>query len=196
MLKQKGMPDSFWAEGVATAVYILDISPTKAVWDQTPYEAWNSIKPSVSHLRVFGCICYVLIAGERHKLAGKSQKHVFIGYCTQSKAYRLYEPISKKINISRNVVFDEDACWNWDDQKASFKSQDEEFITDVIQDTSPSMGTSTSPSRFVSASPTSSPTSLMASSPVNNNTVTEVLESVQLRRSERGRVPRQHFQIK
>ena len=39
MLKQKGMPDSFWAEGVATAVYILDISPTKSVWDQTPYEA-------------------------------------------------------------------------------------------------------------------------------------------------------------
>ncbi|GJY85512.1 retrovirus-related pol polyprotein from transposon TNT 1-94 [Tanacetum coccineum] len=48
MLKQKGMPHSFWAEGVATAVHILNLSPTKAVWNQTPYEAWNGNKPSVS----------------------------------------------------------------------------------------------------------------------------------------------------
>ena len=107
MLKQKGMPDSFWAEGVAAAVHILNISPTKAVWDQTPYEAWNGNKPLVSHLRVFGCICYVLIKTARHKLDQKSQKHVFIGYCPNSKAYRLYDPLSGKVTISRDVVFDE-----------------------------------------------------------------------------------------
>ncbi|GJX24931.1 retrovirus-related pol polyprotein from transposon TNT 1-94 [Tanacetum coccineum] len=136
--------------------------------------------------------CMLKEKGERHKLAGKSHKHVFIGYCTQSKAYRLYERISKKINISRNVVFDEDACWNWDDQKASFESQGEEFITDVNQDIPSSINTSTSPSRFVSSSPTSSPTSPMVSSPVTNenNTVSKVTELVQLRRSERGRVHR------
>nr|GFC29516.1 retrovirus-related Pol polyprotein from transposon TNT 1-94 [Tanacetum cinerariifolium] len=39
MLKMKGMPDSFWAEAVAVAVQILNISPTKAVWNRTPYEA-------------------------------------------------------------------------------------------------------------------------------------------------------------
>nr|GEU40886.1 retrovirus-related Pol polyprotein from transposon TNT 1-94 [Tanacetum cinerariifolium] len=48
MLKQKGMPDSFWAEGVAAAVHILNISPTKAVWCQTPYEAWNGKKTLIS----------------------------------------------------------------------------------------------------------------------------------------------------
>ncbi|GJY83497.1 retrovirus-related pol polyprotein from transposon TNT 1-94 [Tanacetum coccineum] len=134
---------------------------------------------------------------ERHKLARKSQKHVFIGYYAQSKAYRLYEPISKKINISRNVVFEEDMCWNWDNQKAPFESQGEEFITDVNQDIPSSISTSTSTSRFVSSSPTSSPTSPMVSSSVtnNNNTVTEVTESIQLCRSERRRVPRRHFQI-
>nr|GEU73882.1 cysteine-rich RLK (receptor-like protein kinase) 8 [Tanacetum cinerariifolium] len=46
MLKQKGMPDSFWAEGVATVVYILNLSPTKVVWNETPYEAWFGNKPS------------------------------------------------------------------------------------------------------------------------------------------------------
>nr|GEU38679.1 hypothetical protein [Tanacetum cinerariifolium] len=89
---------------------------------------------------------------------------------------RFYEPISKKINISRNVVFDEDACWNWDDQKAPFESQGEEFITDVNQDIPSSISTSISTSQFVSASPTSLPTSPMTSSPVTNgnNTVIEI----------------------
>nr|GEW79126.1 retrovirus-related Pol polyprotein from transposon TNT 1-94 [Tanacetum cinerariifolium] len=135
--------------------------------------------------------------GKRRKLARKYKKRVFIGYCMQSKAYRLYEPLSKKINISRNVVFDEDAYWNWDDQKAPFESQGEKFITDVNQDIPSSLSTYTSPSRFVSSSPTSSPISPMVSSPItnDNNTVTEVTESVQLHRSESGRVPRRRFQI-
>nr|GEZ45264.1 retrovirus-related Pol polyprotein from transposon TNT 1-94 [Tanacetum cinerariifolium]GEZ73540.1 retrovirus-related Pol polyprotein from transposon TNT 1-94 [Tanacetum cinerariifolium] len=134
--------------------------------------------------------------GKRRKLAGKYQKHVFIGYCMQSKAYMLYEPLSKKINISRNVVFDEDAYWNLDDQKAPFESQGEKFITDVNQDIPSSLSTYTSPSRFVSSSPTSSPISPMVSLITNdNNTVTKVTESVQLHRSERGRVFQRRFQI-
>lgn len=40
ILKSKGLPDYFWAEGVATAVYLINLSTTKAVWNQTPYEAW------------------------------------------------------------------------------------------------------------------------------------------------------------
>ena len=72
MLKQKEIPDCFWVEAVAAAVHILHISPTKDVWNQTPYEAWNGNKPSVSHLRVFGCICYVLLITNRHKLDKKS----------------------------------------------------------------------------------------------------------------------------
>nr|GEV66681.1 retrovirus-related Pol polyprotein from transposon TNT 1-94 [Tanacetum cinerariifolium] len=43
--------ESLAGKGVATAVYLLNISPTKAVWDQTPYEVWTGSKPSVSHLR-------------------------------------------------------------------------------------------------------------------------------------------------
>ncbi|GJS05933.1 integrase [Tanacetum coccineum] len=55
MLKTKNLEDEFWAEAVATAVYLINISPTKAVWNVTPYEAWYESKPSVSHLRIFGC---------------------------------------------------------------------------------------------------------------------------------------------
>ena len=39
MLKAKELPDQFWGEAVATAVYLLNISPTKAVQNKTPYHA-------------------------------------------------------------------------------------------------------------------------------------------------------------
>lgn len=41
LLKTKGLSNEFWAEAVTTTVYLLNISPTKAVPNQTPYEAWT-----------------------------------------------------------------------------------------------------------------------------------------------------------
>ncbi|KAG7576575.1 Ribonuclease H-like superfamily [Arabidopsis thaliana x Arabidopsis arenosa] len=114
MLKQKNLPNQFWAESVKTAVYLLNISPTKAVLNKTPYEAWCGRKPAVSHLRVFGSVAYSLVdSHHRKKLDEKSEKCVFLGYCSQSKGYRLYNPVSGKIIESRNVTFDEVSVWRW-----------------------------------------------------------------------------------
>jgi len=60
MMNARAIPKRFWAEAVSTAVYLLNMLPTKAVYDLTPYEAWTSSKPKVSHLRVFGCIAYTM----------------------------------------------------------------------------------------------------------------------------------------
>ncbi|KAG6521833.1 hypothetical protein ZIOFF_018966 [Zingiber officinale] len=46
-LSYKGLPKSFWAEAVNAAVYILNRSPTKAVPNKTPYEAWLQRKPQL-----------------------------------------------------------------------------------------------------------------------------------------------------
>ncbi|KAL0364520.1 UNVERIFIED_CONTAM: hypothetical protein Sangu_0549600 [Sesamum angustifolium] len=87
--------------------------PTKAVQNMTPIEAWSGKKPSAKHLRVFGSICYVHIPTEkRHKLEEKTEKGIFLGYSTQSKGYRIYNLKTKKLIISRDVEFDEDAMWN------------------------------------------------------------------------------------
>lgn len=59
MLKAAGMPAHLWGETVATAVYLLNQSPTKSLDGVTPYEAWHGRSPAVEHLRVFGCIGYV-----------------------------------------------------------------------------------------------------------------------------------------
>lgn len=43
----------------------------------------------------------------RHKLGVKALKIVFLGYDNLTKGFRCYEPISNKIVISRDVIFDE-----------------------------------------------------------------------------------------
>jgi hypothetical protein len=59
LLKAKRMPAYFWGEAVATAVYLLNRSPTKGVHGMTPFEAWYGKKPAVHYLRTFGCVVYV-----------------------------------------------------------------------------------------------------------------------------------------
>ncbi|KAK4401017.1 Retrovirus-related Pol polyprotein from transposon TNT 1-94 [Sesamum angolense] len=123
MLQEKHLPKAFWAEAVYTAVYLLNRCPTKAVQNMTPIEAWSGKKLSAKRLRVFGSICYVHIPTEkRHKLEEKTEKGIFLGYSTQSKGYRIYNLKTKKLIISRDVEFDEDAMWNWDEEKVERQS--------------------------------------------------------------------------
>jgi len=79
----------------------------------SPYEAWTSRKPNVSHLHVFGCISYAHILDHiRRKLENKSENCVFIGYIEQSKAYILYNPVTKKFVVRRDVQFQGDKSWD------------------------------------------------------------------------------------
>ena len=107
-LTEKKMPKEFWAEGVRWITYVLNRSPTTALENQTPEEAWNGFKPDVKHFKVFGCVGHVHIPeAKRTKLDDKSCKCIFLGVSEESKAYRMYNPTSKKIMVSRDVVFEE-----------------------------------------------------------------------------------------
>jgi hypothetical protein len=109
MMKSKGMPGRFWGEAVSTAVYLLNRAPTKSVVGMTPYEAWYGRKPSVDHLRTFGCVAHVkTVAGHLSKLADRSTPMVMIGYEAGTKAYRAYNPVNKKLVITRDVFFEEE----------------------------------------------------------------------------------------
>ena len=108
MLCESKLPKQFWAEALSTATYLRNRSPTKAVKDMTPFEAWSSIKPDVQHLRVFGSICYSHIhKSERQKLDPKSRKAILLGYGENVKGYRLYDPQEKRVYYSRDVLFEE-----------------------------------------------------------------------------------------
>ena len=95
--------------------YVLNRCPTFAVKDITPQEAWSGIKPSVNHFRVFGCLAHVHIPDVRRgKLDNKSFPCVLLGVSEESKGYRLFDLIAKKIIVSRDVVFEEEKQWDWD----------------------------------------------------------------------------------
>ncbi|KAG6402582.1 hypothetical protein SASPL_134779 [Salvia splendens] len=82
---------------------------------KTPFEAWRGKKPWVRHLKVFGCVAYALVTSNlRRKLDSKSEKNIFIGYCTETKAYKLYDPVNGKVTVSRDVKFNEEERWIWD----------------------------------------------------------------------------------
>jgi hypothetical protein len=76
--------------------------------DKTPHKVWYGNKPSLQHLRVFGCDASVHGPKEnRSKLDKKDEKCIFIGYKYGVKGYKLWNLETKKIVYSRDVVFRE-----------------------------------------------------------------------------------------
>ena len=109
MLLEARLPESFRAEAVNTAVYLHNRSPTRSLDNMTPYEAWNGVKPDLSHIKVFGCDTYLFVPNEkRGKLQAKSRKCTHVGYVWSStKIWRLWDPTGRRVIIGSNVRFDE-----------------------------------------------------------------------------------------
>ena len=108
MLADAKLPHKFWAETLSTAVYLRNRSPTTAVKGKAPFEAWTGEKPNIKHLRVFGCEAYAHVPkDERKKLDSKARKCILLGYGTETKGYRLYDPQRGRVFHSRDVKFNE-----------------------------------------------------------------------------------------
>jgi len=113
MLNEKNLPNYFSVEALAIVVYIMNRTPTTAIHGMTLEEKFTCKKPNVSHLIVFGCIAYVHVPDEkRSKLDPKAEKCIFIGYSLEQKGYRCFNPSTHKLQVNRNVVFDEMVSWN------------------------------------------------------------------------------------
>jgi transposase InsO family protein len=108
MLNEKNLPNYFWVETITTLIYIMNRTPTSAIHGMTLEEKFTNKKPYFSHLRVFGCITYVHVPDhKRSKLDPKAEKCIFIGYSLKQKGYKCFNLSTQKLQVSRDVVFDE-----------------------------------------------------------------------------------------
>ena len=114
MLHDQNLHYSFWAEASNTVVYIQNHCPHSILENTTPKEAFTRVKPDLSHLRIFGCPIYIHIPKEkRTKLEPSGKKGIFIGYSETSKGYMIYIPGQRTIEISRDVIFEEDTAFKF-----------------------------------------------------------------------------------
>ena len=132
MLQQAGLKLEFWAEALQTAVYLINLVPSRAIRLEVPQALWSGKQLTYDRLRIFGCEAYVFILkGKRTKLASHATKCIFLSYGTDGDFdYRLWDPENKKLIWSNNVVFNEDSIFSKRNQqkrvgkKVSFEDDD------------------------------------------------------------------------
>lgn len=112
MLLDQNIVTSFWAETSRTDVYIQNRCPHSHLDNKTPEEAFTGIKPDISHFRNFGCPVYIHVPKEkRFKLEPSGKKGIFMGYSETSKAFWIFIPGHNQIELSRDVIFEEDIAF-------------------------------------------------------------------------------------
>ncbi|KAJ1522455.1 hypothetical protein ONE63_001645 [Megalurothrips usitatus] len=110
MLKTCGLDIKFWPLALSTAIYLKNISPTKAVQGMVPMEAWTGSKPHIGHLRVFGCLAYAHIdKNKTKKLMDRTKACIFVGYDDERKGFKLLDPNSNAVFTHRSVIFNENS---------------------------------------------------------------------------------------
>jgi hypothetical protein len=108
MANDQNLSMFLWGEATMTVVYVQNRSPHRILKNVTHEEAFLGKKPSVERLRIFGCHVYIHVPKDkRKKLEPSGKRGIFIGYSESSKAYRVYVPGQQKIEIGRDVNFDE-----------------------------------------------------------------------------------------
>ena len=134
-LKDKELPSILWGEAARHSIYILNRLSTRALSGVTPYEAWTGTKPDLGHVRVFGCITHMKEPSVHlKKLDDRSRVTIYLGREPGTKVCRLYDPKTGKINVSRDVVFEENKSWDWKKQqseKTEINSQGSFTVHDV-----------------------------------------------------------------
>lgn len=106
MLYEAELDDAWWGEAAVTATYLLNIVPTAALENTTPFKEWKGVKPDLKHLRIFGSECWVHVPKiARKKLDNHAIKGKFVGYAQTRNTYRV--AVNGKVSVYRDVRFRE-----------------------------------------------------------------------------------------
>nr|GEY48810.1 hypothetical protein [Tanacetum cinerariifolium] len=108
MLSAAKVPIFFWAEAISTSCFTQNHSLIIHRHEKTPYHIINDRKPSVKFFHIFGSLCYIVRDGENlDKMKEKGDACIFVGYYTQSRAYRVFNKRTRVIVETIHVNFDE-----------------------------------------------------------------------------------------
>ncbi|GJT01673.1 ribonuclease H-like domain-containing protein [Tanacetum coccineum] len=127
MLADSLLPIQFWAEAVNTACYVLNRVLVTKPQMKTPYEILMGRSPNISFMRPFGCPLTILNTLDHlGKFDGKSEEGYLLGYSTNSKGFRVYNRVTRKVQDCLHVNFLE----NQENQKG--KGPDWMFDLDLL----------------------------------------------------------------
>uniref|UniRef100_A0A2N9GXG9 Integrase catalytic domain-containing protein n=1 Tax=Fagus sylvatica TaxID=28930 RepID=A0A2N9GXG9_FAGSY len=194
LLISASIPERFWGEAALTAVYTINRIPSPTTHKKSPFELLYDKIPDYSSLRVFGCVCFVsLPSHERNKLEPRSRLCCFLGYGISQKGFRCYDPISRRLRISRHVEF-------WEHQTFSSR-QHFPFISSSMTPifTDPSIDLYPDPVRDSTQPPSSSDVPSLVLSPAAGSPDSDPASSApsesptDIRRSTRVRAPPSHL---
>jgi hypothetical protein len=90
ILDEHRTPIGFWANAISTAFYISNRFFLRFILNLTPFELHFRCKPSVSHLRPFGCKCFVLKCDNLDKFESRSFNGILLGYTPHGRSYRVF----------------------------------------------------------------------------------------------------------
>ncbi|GJX75517.1 ribonuclease H-like domain-containing protein [Tanacetum coccineum] len=108
MLADSKLPTTFWAEAVNTACYVQNRVLVIKPHNKTPYELFLGRKLALSFMRPFGCPVTILNTIDHlGKFDGKADEGFFVGYSTNSKAFRVFNSRTRIVEENLHVQFSE-----------------------------------------------------------------------------------------
>jgi len=109
MMVESKPPRKFWAEAVNTSCYIVNRAMARLSHKMTPYEMFKGKKSSLAHFKVFGANFFIHNNDKKDldKFEAKSEPGIFLGYASNSRAYRIFNVQSQVVDESPHVSFDE-----------------------------------------------------------------------------------------
>ncbi|GJQ94516.1 ribonuclease H-like domain-containing protein [Tanacetum coccineum] len=106
MLADSLLPTTFWAEAVNTACYVQNRVLVTKPHNKTPYELLLGRPPSISFMRPFGCPVTILnTLDPLGKFDGKADEGFLVGYSINSKAFRVFNTRTRKVEENLHINF-------------------------------------------------------------------------------------------
>jgi hypothetical protein len=109
MLDEHRTPRCFWVDAISTACYISNRIFLCSILHLTFFELHFGHKPSVSHLRSFGCKCFVLKHENLDKFESYCSDGILLGYTPHDRSNRVFNLETNTVVESCDVTFDETA---------------------------------------------------------------------------------------